>query len=52
MRTSLESSERRFSFGWNACLWAFIPAVVLLSVVVFAICFFVLLFGRAKAGIP
>jgi F0F1-type ATP synthase membrane subunit c/vacuolar-type H+-ATPase subunit K len=49
MRTSSASREPSL-FGRNAYLWAFIPAVVLLSVVVFAICLVAILFCRAKAG--
>jgi hypothetical protein len=50
MRQSSESSESSL-FSPNAYLWAFIPAVVFLSAIVFVICFVVLLLGRAKAAI-
>ncbi len=49
MRQGTTSSE--CSFLRNAYLLAFIPAVVLLSGVVFVICLVKLLIGRAKAGI-
>ncbi len=50
MRKSSESSERPL-LGRNAYLWTFVPAVIVLSVAVFAICFLVLLVNRVKAGI-
>jgi hypothetical protein len=50
MRQSPESGERPL-FGRNAYLWTFIPAVVLLSLVVVVICLVALLLGRIKAGI-
>jgi hypothetical protein len=50
MNTCPEKSEYPL-LGRNAYLWTFVPVVVLVSIAVFVICFMVLLFGRAKAGI-
>jgi len=43
-------SREQPSFGENAYLWTFVPAIVLLSVVVFVVCCAALLISRAKAG--